>query len=154
LSLKQSFAEISLQSREKIEYELRGKTLKVYLYLLKHNGASGISEIQKMLGFSSPSIAVHHVEKLIRLGIVERTESGEYILSRKVDVGVLSAFIQIGRFMAPRSGFYAGFFTGLTLIYIIGTGAAVDPFGTMIGVTASIVFWYESLKAWRSRPTT
>jgi hypothetical protein len=145
---KRILPEVTLQSKEKVEYELRGKTMKVYLYLLKHGEASGVSEIQRNHGFSSPSIVVHHIEKLIGLGIVGRAESGGFVLSRKVDVGVFSAFIQIGRFMPPRSGF----FSGLTLIYLFSKGGAADPFGIVLGVTASLAFWYETLKTWRSRP--
>ncbi len=55
-----------LSGRNDPEYVLRGKTLKVYLYLLRHKQARGVSEVQHALGFSSPSIAVHHLDKLLR----------------------------------------------------------------------------------------
>ena len=137
---------------QRIEYELKGKTMKVYLYLLKHGKASGTSELQKGLGFSSPSIAVHHIEKLIRLGVVEKNDRGEYVLVRKVDVGVLSAFVQVGGFMLPRLGFYAGFFTCLTALYIVEYRGSLNPFGLVLGLGASAVLWYECLRIWRSRP--
>ncbi|HYR04427.1 MAG TPA: hypothetical protein VEO75_03480, partial [Nitrososphaerales archaeon] len=50
--------------KAKIEYELRGKTLKVYMYILKQGKPVGVREVQRELGFSSPSVAYHHIEKL------------------------------------------------------------------------------------------
>lgn len=138
--------------RQRIEYELKGKTMKVYLYLLKHGKAAGISEVQRALGFSSPSIVVHHIEKLINLGVVEKNDQGEYVLLRKVDVGILSAFVQIGGLTLPRLGFYAGFFTCLTAAYIIEYTRNLNPYALVLGLGASAVLWYESLRIWRSRP--
>ena len=37
--------------KAKIEYELRGKTLKVYLYVLKQGKPVGVREVQRELGF-------------------------------------------------------------------------------------------------------
>jgi len=138
--------------RKTVEYELRGNTMKVYLYLLKHGKASGTSEVQNALGFSSPSIVVHHIEKLIRLGVVERSDRGEYVLVKKVDVGVLSAFVQVGGLMLPRLGFYASFFTSLTVLYIIEYAKSLNPYALVLGLGASAVLWYEAVRIWRSRP--
>ncbi|TMP97122.1 MAG: hypothetical protein E6K99_09330, partial [Thaumarchaeota archaeon] len=82
--------------RDRVEYELRGKTLKVYAHLLRVD-SSGVREIQRELGFSSPSIALHHLEKLERLGVVGKDNVGRYFIAKKVDVGILSAFASIGR---------------------------------------------------------
>jgi len=48
---------------KKIESELRGNTLKVYWYMLEHGGESsvGVREIQRALGFSSPTLAAYHL---------------------------------------------------------------------------------------------
>lgn len=142
----------TLADRRKIEYELRGKTMKVYLYLLKHGKVSGISELQRALNLSSPSLAVHHLEKLIALGVVQKTESGEYVLAKKVDVGILAAFVQVGGFMLPRMGFYAGFFTCLTILYVFEYVGNFNPYALVLGLGASGVLWFESLKMWQSRP--
>ena len=56
--------------RDRIEYELRGKTLKVYLFILKQRKPVGVREVQRELGFSSPSVAYHHIEKLTRQKLV------------------------------------------------------------------------------------
>jgi DNA-binding transcriptional ArsR family regulator len=69
-------------ARERIEYELRGKTLSVYMYLLKNGSAVGVREVQKALGFSSPSVAFHHLDKLVSLGVVEKDQYDRYVLSK------------------------------------------------------------------------
>jgi hypothetical protein len=50
-----------LAERNDPEFLLRGKMLKVHLYLLKRKESSGISEVQNALSFSSPSLASHHL---------------------------------------------------------------------------------------------
>jgi hypothetical protein len=137
---------------ERIVYEMRGKTMTVYLYLLKHGGASGSSEIQKGLGFSSVSVAVHHLEKLIQLGVVERGKNGDYQVIRRVEVGVLAAFLTIGPMILPRLGFYAGLSTVLTIFYVVSERANINPYGLILGLFATVALWYETLRIWKGRP--
>ncbi|TLY13614.1 MAG: hypothetical protein E6K84_03925 [Thaumarchaeota archaeon] len=137
--------------REKVEYELRGKTLKVYAHLLRVD-SSGVREIQRDLGFSSPSIALHHLEKLERLGVVGQDNLGRYFIARKVDVGVLSAFTSIGRLTLPRLGFYAAFFTTIAIAYLLESGASANLYAVVGTVGGVVVFWYEAWRAWRKRP--
>ncbi len=129
--------------------QLRGKTLEVYVYFLRTGSPLGIREIQRKLGFSSPSIAVYHLEKLTRLGIVEKDEHGRYLLARKVDVGVLSAFVTLGRFALPRLGFYAAFFTTVAIAYVLTRLDLYALVGTVAGAGA---FWYEAWRLWRRKP--
>src|SRR2546422_11257567 len=112
--------------RDRVEYELRGKTLKVYAHLLRVD-SSGVREIQRELGFSSPSIALHHLEKLERLGVVGKDNVGRYFIARKVDVGILSAFTSIGRLTPPRLGFYAALFPTIAVAYMLESGGAAKP---------------------------
>jgi predicted DNA-binding transcriptional regulator len=138
--------------RERIEYELRGKTLKVYLYLLKQRKSVGIREVQRELSFSSPSIAAHHMDKLLRLGIVEQDQYSNYVLAKKVDPSVLQAFVNVGRFTLPRVGFYAAFFSTIASAYIIQNMQLVDVYALIGGLGAALVFWYEAWRAWRRKP--
>src|SRR2546427_13026728 len=126
--------------REKVEYELRGKTLKVYAHLLRVD-SSGVREIQRELGFSSPSIALHHLEKLERLGVVGKDNVGRYFIARKVDVGILSAFASIGRLALPRLGFYAAFFTTIAIAYMLEIGASSNLYSVVGTVGWVVVFW-------------
>ncbi len=138
--------------RDEIEYGLKGKTFQLYLYLLKHGPAVGIREVQRELGFSSPSVASHHMEKLVDLGIVERDNFGRYVLVKKVDVGVLQSFANIGGLTLPRLGFYAPFFTVIALASLILTPASVNLY-TFVGmVGGAVAFWYEAWRTWSKRP--
>lgn len=141
-----------MAQRVRPDEQLRGKTLKVYLYMLKHDRITGPSEVQRKLGFSSASLASHHIDKLIDIGVVARNEDGSFSLVRKVDVGVLLPFINVGHLMLPRLGFYAGFFSGLTVLYLtIGAGKVI-PYGLIMSVGSCLALWYESLRIWRTRP--
>ncbi len=95
-----------------IESELKGKTLLVYWYFLKSPTSTvGVREIQRSLGFSSPSVAAHHLEKLLTLGLIEKTKTGEYFLVQQVKVGMLRFFTKMGRFLVPRYLFYSVWLT-------------------------------------------
>jgi predicted DNA-binding transcriptional regulator len=136
----------------KVEYELRGKTLKVYLYVLKQGKPVGVREVQRELGFSSPSVAFHHIEKLTRLGIVEQDSTGDYVLSKKVDPGILQAFVNVGRFSLPRLGFYAAFFTTVAVAYLVVERNFLDLYAVVGTVGAAAAFWFETVRIWRRKP--
>ncbi len=139
---------------ERLDYELRGKTLTVYLYLLKHGKAAGVREIQKGLGFSSPSVAFHHLDKLVGLGVVEKDEYDRYVLAKKVSTGVLQSFVSIGGFTLPRLGFYAAFFTTIAAAYVLFNAprGTLDLYALIGTVGGAAVFWYEALRSWGRRP--
>ncbi len=143
---------MSESSRERVEYALRGKTLAVYLYLLKHGKAVGVREIQKSLGFSSPSVAFHHLDKLVELGVVEKDQYDRYVLARKVDTGILHSFVSIGGLTLPRLGFYAAFFTTIAAGYLLLNRNSLDLYALIGTVGGSIVFWYEAWRVWRRKP--
>jgi len=107
LRLRLEFDEENVASR------LKGNTLRVYWYLLKSpQGSVGVRRTQRELGFSSPALAVYHLDKLVELELVEK-ELGEYRLLRKVDVGILRHFIKLGTFVFPRYMLYAMLFSTL-----------------------------------------
>ncbi len=137
---------------EKIEYELRGKTLKVYLYMLKQGKPVGVREVQRELGFSSPSVAFHHLEKLMRLKVVEQDQMDNYVIAKKVDPGILQAFVNVGRFSVPRVGFYAAFFTTVALAYVVYNLRGLDVYALVGTLGASAVFWFELFRIWRRKP--
>lgn len=139
-------------SRERIDYELRGKTLQVYLYLLRNGKAMGVREIQKELGFSSPSVAFHHLDKLTNLGIVEKDQFERYVLARKVDSGILHSFVNVAGLTLPRLGFYAAFFTTIAVAYVLTNLGYLDLYALIGTVGGSAIFWYETWRVWRRKP--
>jgi Uncharacterized protein conserved in archaea len=84
-----------MMEREDELYKLRGKTLQVYIYMLRAGRPVGVRELQRALGFSSPSVA-HHLEKLREMGLVLRDEGNRYLVQEKVDVGILKMFVLVG----------------------------------------------------------
>lgn len=139
-------------TRDRVEYALRGKTLTVYLYLLKHGKAIGVREIQKSLGFSSPSVAFHHLDKLVELGVVEKDEYDRYVLAKKVDTGILHSFVSVAGYNLPRLGFYAAFFSTIAAAYLFFDRGSLDLYALIGTVGGSLIFWYEAMRVWRRKP--
>jgi hypothetical protein len=141
-------------SEEKIESVLKGNTLRVYWFLLRSpNGTVGARETQRALKFSSPALAVYHLEKLAELGLAEKT-NGEYRLVKAVNVGVLKQFVRFGAFMLPRHFLYATMFTTLLIFYSTQFKSVnfYSTFALVLGLLATAVMWYETFRAWRQKP--
>jgi DNA-binding transcriptional ArsR family regulator len=135
------------------ESELKGKTLKAYLFILKSSKSVGVRELQRALGMSSASVAYHHIDKLTRMGLIEKDPYGEYILIKNVSVNALQAFTQIGRLLVPRFTFYTVFFTTLLIGYVlIFFSRELNPFAISFGIFACLFSWYETYRTWRKRP--
>lgn len=138
-----------------IESELKGKTLLVYMHMLKNPGDEvGVREVQRELGFSSPSVSSYHLNKLQELRLVENIY-GDYRLVREVRVGVLRQFITFGGVMLPRYLFYAVLMTTMLVTYLIQTPLfpTRETFTTIVmGLVPTLILWYETLKIWRERP--
>ena len=138
-----------------IESELKGKTLLVYMYIIRVNQPSvGVREIQRALGFSSPSVSAYHLNKLKDLGLVESIR-GDYSLIRMVKVGVLKQFVTFGGIMLPRYLFYAVLLSTMLVTYVLQF--PMEPtrqnITTLImGAVPAIILWYETIRIWRDRP--
>lgn len=139
-----------------LESALKGKTLLVYWYLLKQPTHSvGVRQVQRALGFSSPSIAVHHLGKLEDLGLVRKKMTGEYVLEEEVKVGILRFFTHMGRFLVPRYLFYSVLFSTMLTTYLTlyaFFGRYPNFYAVMFGLIASLIFWFETLRLWRAKP--
>ena len=139
-----------------LESALKGKTLLVYWYLLQQpTHTVGIREVQRALNFSSPSIAVHHLEKLQDLGLIQKKGTGEYVLESEVKVGILRFFSRMGRFLVPRYLFYSVLFSTMLTAYFTLTilGQVAPSFYTlMFGLIATLIFWVETFRLWRAKP--
>jgi hypothetical protein len=140
---------------EIIESELKGKTLLVYMHMLKQPGEPvGVREVQRELGFSSPSVSSYHLNKLQDLGLVEN-EYGDYKLVTDVKVGVLKHFINLGGVLLPRYLFYAVLMTSMLITYLIQAPyfPTREYITTIVmGLVPSLILWYETIRIWRKRP--
>ncbi len=141
----------------KVITELRGNTLLVYWYLLrKRQNPAGVREVQRALGFSSSSTASYHLEKLTELGLVAKDSFGNYKVSRVVKVGVTSAFLFVGGFAFPKHLLYALTTSLLILLFILFFISILSPMvmlALLPGMMAAGIFWYETVKVWRHRPS-
>jgi len=139
-----------------VESELKGKTLLVYWHMLKTPTTSvGVREIQRALHFSSPSIATHHLEKLISLGLVDKSGTGEYYITQEVKVGLLRFFTRLGRFLVPRYLFYSVWFSTMLIVYLTfyrHDGSVHNMVAVIFGVLASLILWLETARLWREKP--
>lgn len=142
-------------SGERVEAQLKGNTLRVYVYALK-KGKVGVREVQRALSLSNPSLAQYHLNKLKELGLVKEN-NGEYAVQEVVNVNVMRDFLRLGTLIVPRFFMYAVFFTVITVYFGI---VAIQSYADvpmvilliMLLAATSAIFWYEAQKAWRSAP--
>ena len=138
---------------EEVESQLTGKTLLTYWYLLVHSEVT-VRQLTREMNFSSPSIATHHLAKLLSLNIAEKDESGKYYLTKYIPVGVLQHFIRFRGILLPRMFFLAIFFTSLLLLSMVWM-LTVTPgifdriilvFFCLVGI---IISWWETYRLYK-----
>ena len=149
-------SDISSSDLAVIESQLKGKTLRIYWYLLRSPSSRvGVREIQRSLGLSSPSVASHHLEKLLSLGLIEKSMTGEYFLVQEVKVGLLRFFTRLGRFLVPRYLFYSLWLSTMFIIYLTlywPSGCIHNIAAIIFGSIASVILWFETVRLWRAKP--
>jgi hypothetical protein len=140
---------------EELAELIKGKTLSVYWYMLRHPEPLTAREIQRGADLSSPSLSMHHLERLRQYGLVEKDVHGQYSVSRDVRVGILNQFMGKGRLLVPRYLFYATLYSSLTAAFGSLLFWYADWYSTMLIallVSVCAVLWYETLKVWRAQP--
>ena len=141
----------------KVFGELKGNTLRVYLFMVENRKPIGIREVQKKLEFSSPTLAAYHLEKLENLGLIIKAPNG-YSLTKEVKIGTLSQIVKFGSLLLPRYTFYTVFFSAMLICYLAlrltekGFILNVDSgFALLLGISAIAVMSYECLRIVRQR---
>jgi DNA-binding transcriptional ArsR family regulator len=139
---------------QRAEAEVRGTTLRVYWNVFRSEDAVGVREIQRACGLASPSTALHHLEKLRELGVVQKDENGQYRLMEQVKVGTLRLFLKFGKLVLPRYLFYAVFFSASLVLYILGSfwySMSLDAMAMLFGLSASAASIFETIRIWREK---
>lgn len=134
--------------------DIRGNTLKVYLYVLKH-GKSELRDIQHELGFSSASLASYHLSKLIRAGYVGQDDNGRYVSIKDVSGEILEGYTRVGTTIVPQFFFLALLFT-VVLGYFSFKALQFSYYVPylVIGAAASVaLLWFETIRLWRKLVT-
>ncbi len=149
-------SDVSFSDLAVIESQLKGKTLLVYWYMLRASRSSvGVREVQRALGFSSPSVAAHHLNKLLSLGLVDQKGTGEYFITQEVKVGLLRFFTRLGRFLVPRYLFYSVWLSTMLIVYLVfyGLNGSIHNIAAIIfGVIACLILWFETVRLWKEKP--
>jgi hypothetical protein len=129
--------------------------MSVYALLLSR-GPMGVREVQRALRFSSPSLALHHLAKLMDLDLVTKDEHGVYEVSRTVRVGSLSLFVKIGSALLPRFLFLLTFIVSMLALYMTAFVSwplsGSDVMFLAVVIVTAIVLVYESRRMWLLRP--
>lgn len=122
---------------------LKGTTLRIYRYALTH-GPVGPREVQRKLELSSPSVAVHHLSKLERQGLLKQDAYG--FVANKV---VLRDMVRFRRSLVPRYFFWFVLFTSALIIQVLFfvPEAITAAFAFSFGITtvAALFFLYETI---------
>jgi hypothetical protein len=139
-------------SGKKPHVEIRGNTLRVYLYLLK-NGQCELRDIQHSLGMSSPSLVLYHLGKLTQSGCAEQDQSGRYLAVRDAVGEVLEGYSKLGSAIVPRVFFYSVLFS-ILIGYFSFEAISSPEFSPYYLVAASLgavaTLWLETLRLWRN----
>jgi hypothetical protein len=147
---------------EKLNKLLQGTTLNIYWYLLTHSeGLAGIREIQKALNLSSPGLVSYHINNLISVGIVAKNdENDKYYVKEEIKSGILGFYFRLGHRVVPRFSIYIIVYVACLIIFMgflftRGDTYILDPSNWVflfVLVFGTIVFMYESLKIWKTKP--
>jgi hypothetical protein len=115
-------------------------TFRVYVFLLRTVEAS-VRDVYRGCDLSSPSLALHHLEKLEGLKLVRKDENGVYhVIARKF--GVLRFFHKTGTWLLPRSFFYMILYVAIATAsaFLLPSGMwEVAVIISAIGFTTSLV---------------
>ncbi len=139
-----------------VNAELKGNTLRVYVYAIKKRKV-GVREVQRALLMSNPSLAQYHLNKLKDLGLVSEN-NGEYQVSNEVKVDVMRDFLRVGTLIVPRFIFYAVFIS----VFAVYLTFVAYPYFQLVPILewfsaalilSAVAFWYEAQRAWRSAPS-
>jgi len=144
-----------MDKEEKVRrLEVKGNTLRVYLYVLRH-GPCELREVQHGLALSSASLAIYHLNKLIEAGYVGQDGSGRYAALKDATSEFLAGYSKVGATIVPRSFFFSLLFTMLVTFFGIEAihDSGFTPDLLAVSVAAVAALWYETAGLWRRLAT-
>ncbi len=133
---------------------ISGNTLRVYLYVLQ-SGASELRDVQKSLGFSTPSLASYHLKKLVDAGYVSQDEHGHYLVLKDSTKELLEGYVHVGAAIVPQLFFFSVLFTAVIgfLAYMALSFPSYVPLLASASIAVVGVLWYQTVKVWRRLAT-
>ena len=135
--------------------DISGNTLTVYFYLLRKKQTCGVREIQRALGFSSPSSAYYHLEKLAHNNILTKDSYGNYKINGDAKVRLIDRFFVFHGLIFPKQVIYATATTLMCLSFTLLFWKSFTPtvfLALLPGIVASIILWYDAATLYSSLP--
>ncbi len=127
---------------------LEGTTFRVYRFILRQRKPVGVSDVQRGLGLSSPSVSQYHIRKLMRFGLI-REEAEGYVVEKVV----LDNVIRIRRMSIPVQSAYVAFFSATLIVMLAFLRPAGSTslyfFAVAVNLAAIGISLYESIKTMR-----
>ena len=109
-----------------------------------------LRDVQRLVGFSSPSTAVYHLDRLKTRGLVDKNVEGKYYAVKTKKLGVLRFFVLVGGRLVPKSLVYG---IVLLLVAVVALHLASYRFEILLALIpaflAAAVFWYETFDLFR-----
>ena len=128
---------------------LEGTTRRVFRYVYRQHDPVGIHDIQRGLGFSSPSLAHYHVSKLLKAGLLKEEGDGY-----TVNKAVFENMIRFRKTAIPLQAAYATFFLGamVILLTVMRPGSLFSSyvFGVVVAGVGFLISAFETYKAARA----
>jgi DNA-binding transcriptional ArsR family regulator len=136
------------------QMDIRGNTLRVYVYVLRH-GPSELREVQRGLGFSTPSLASYHLSRLLKAGYVTQTEDGKYSAVKDATPELLEGYTKVGVALVPQLFFFSVLFSILVAYFSFKALELPQytPFLIATSVALVALLWFETLRVWRKLVT-
>ena len=129
--------------------KLSDNALRIYVYMITNKKrVVGPREIQRAMGFSSPSSATFHLRKLVELGLIHE-DRGEYYVDTIKRVGILTNFFIIGRVLVPKDLVYfvvVFSFTLVDMLYFLTPIDFVKALALFPMVFATVIFFLNAIR--------
>jgi len=135
----------------KVRRELKGKTMRLYLYLTKRSTGYTIDEIRLLGGFSNRALINQCLADMRRLGIVSKKGDKYYIprLVREAVDHVFKHYAKIGSKLVPRGFLAAAGYVVFLTIYglVVPQVLPLLPIGFAIAAVFLALGFYEVKKS-------
>ncbi len=135
---------------------LQGRTLKVYLYVVKANGPIGPRDVMRGVNLTSPSVAYRHLQKLENMGLLVKNEFGNYVAKEKV---AIRGYVWVGRYLIPNAIVYSLVFLVILfwefVVFVLHFSVETNQFKIFffllmaITISATVLFIIEGLRTLR-----
>ncbi len=140
---------------EDLDVEVGGEynTLRVYVFMLKVKSSTA-RNVQEKLGFSSPALAQHHLEKLKKFSLMTKDYDGTYHV-KSTSFGILKLYVRTGRWIIPRTIFFVVIFAILSGFFLLKY--TTNPYFGIVGIVSIVglaIAIFETVRSYRVLPPT